>query len=100
MKTFLRVLKIVLAVIALACFVGVIYHFFRAINLSLFENDVKTAQNRIRSAYQFLYMLASGLALVFSLVGLFAIKEHFLPKKVLVFLGLESKEESVEASLE
>jgi len=93
-----KVIKIILMVIALALFVGVIIFFIRGIHFSLFADDVKTAQNRIDSAYQFLIMLIFGLCLIASLIGVYSIKVQIFPDKIAKFLGynVEEKQETQE----
>ena len=81
MKIFLRVLKIVLFVLALAAFVGFIYHFIRGIYCSANGNDEITAQDRIAGAYQFLRMVLAGLVVSACIFPTLAIKVPLLPEK-------------------
>ena len=60
-QILLKILKGIIYVIILAAAVGFIYHFIRGIYCSLFADDVITAQNRVASAYQFLYMAGAGI---------------------------------------
>lgn len=87
-----KIIKIALMVMAVALFVGVMYHLIRGIFQSLFENDVKTAQNRINSAYQFLRMILAGALLVLSMFGIYSIKVPVLPKNIAAFLGFKASE--------
>lgn len=96
----LKILKIALMVIALLCFIGLMFFFIRGIHKSLFENDIKTAQNRINSAYQFLIMLIFGLCLIASLIGVYNIKIQILPDKLSMFFGYKKKEEISESEEE
>ena len=80
MKIFLRVLKIVLFTLALATFVGFIYHFARGIYCSTHGNDEITAQDRIAGSYQFLRMVFAGLVTCAFVFPTLAIKVPLLPE--------------------
>lgn len=88
-----KIIKIVLIVLTLIAFIGLVYHFVRAISLSLFEDDIKTAQNRIRSAYAFLMMLSAGLVCVVGLIFVFNIKVRVFPSCISKFFGLDEGKE-------
>ena len=89
----LKVVKIILMVLSVFCFVMVLYFFVRGIGKSLFENDTKVAQNRINSAYYFLKMLIPGLCLLILLAFVYSIKVRVLPQKMAQFLGYKENEE-------
>ena len=91
-----KIIKIVLIVVAALSFVGIVFHFIMGISLSLHDDDIKTAQNRINSSYQFLMMLAAGALTVISLFGVFAIKVRVLPACIGKFFGLDSEEAPLE----
>lgn len=82
MKIFLRVLKIVLFVLALAAFVGFIYHFIRGIYCATNGNDEITAQDRIAGSYQFLRMVLAGLVTCACVFPTLAIKVPLLPESL------------------
>jgi hypothetical protein len=79
-QVLLKILKGFIYVIILAATVGFIYHFIRGIYCSLFADDVITAQNRIDSAYQFLYMAGAGTVLVLALYSTRLVKVYVLPE--------------------
>lgn len=79
-QILLKILKGIIYVIILAAAVGFIYHFIRGIYCSLFADDVITAQNRVASAYQFLYMAGAGIILVLALYSTRLVKVYVLPE--------------------
>ncbi len=99
-KKQLKILKIVIISLTALAFIGLIYHFIRGIALSLHDNDVKTAQNRVNSAYQFLMMILAGLVTIGGLTGTFAIKVNVLPKCIDKFFNIETEEPKQEESKE
>ena len=80
MKLFLRILKAVLFLLAIAAFVGFIFHFIKGIDGSLHGNDDITAQDRIGGAYQFLRMVLAGLVTVALVFPTLLIKVPLLPE--------------------
>lgn len=80
MKIVLRVLKAVLFLLAIAAFVGFIYHFIKGIDGSIHGNDEITAQDRIGGAYQFLRMVLAGLVTVALVFPTLLIKVPLLPE--------------------
>ena len=80
MKLFLRILKAVLFLLAIAAFVGFIFHFIKGIDGSLHGNDDITAQDRIGGAYQFLRMVQAGLVTLAFLIPTLFIKVPLLPE--------------------
>ena len=81
MKTnFLKVLKALIYIIILGTAVGFLYHFVRGIYCSLFANDEITNQDRIASAYQFIYMAGAGILLVGALYSTKLVKVYVLPE--------------------
>lgn len=93
-----KIIKIIVIVLTVIAFIGLVFHFVRAISLSLHDNDIKTAQNRIRSAYAFLMMLSAGAVTIGGLIACFNINVRVFPSCVGKFFGLEeeTKEESNE----
>lgn len=91
-KKYLKIIKIVVICLTALAFIGIVYHFIRGISLSLHDNDVKTAQNRINSAYQFLMMILAGIVTIGGLVGTFMIKVNVLPKFIDKFFEIEVEE--------
>ena len=81
-NNILKTVKAVIYVIVVGAAVGFIYHFIRGIYCSLYADDVITAQNRVDSAYQFLYMVGNGLILVGALYSTLLIKVRVLPATV------------------
>ena len=81
-NNLLKVLKSIIYLIVVGTAVGFIFHFMRGIYCSLFADDVITAQNRVESAYQFLYMIGNGVVLVIALYSTSWIKVQVLPVAV------------------
>ena len=79
-------------VLAVCCLGLLLYFYIRGISKSLFEDDTKTAQNRIASAYYFLKMLIPGLVLLILLIFIYKIKVRVLPLKMANFLGYHEDE--------
>ena len=89
----LKIVKGVLLFLGLVAMVGFISHFIMGIRDSLFNNDIITAQDRIKGAYQFIRMVLCGLiALVFFVPTTF-IKVDLIPEK---FLCIFKKKEKAE----
>lgn len=82
MKLFLRILKITLFLLAIAAFVGFIYHFVRGIYFACNGNDEITAQDRIAGSYEFLRMVFAGLVVSAFIFPTLAIKVNILPDSV------------------
>lgn len=78
-NNILKALKIVIYLIVIGAAVGFVYHFIKGIHCSLFADDVITAQNRIESAYQFLYMVGNGVILVIALYSTLLVKVRVVP---------------------
>lgn len=91
-KKGLKIIKIIVICLTVLAFVGIVYHLVRGISLSLHDDDIKTAQNRINSAYQFLMMILSGIVTIGGLVGVFSIKVNVLPKCIDKFFEIETEE--------
>lgn len=79
-QNLLKALKVLIYVVILGAAVGFIYHFIRGIQCSLFADDEITAQNRVASAYQFIYMAAAGIVLVGALYSTRLVKVYVLPE--------------------
>lgn len=92
-----KALKITFLVITFLAFVGVMYHYVRGIYCSLFANDIKTAQNRIDSAYQFMMMIASGVVMIGGFVASNLVKCDLTMKGLLN--KILKKEEMIEENV-
>lgn len=80
-KIFLRVLKGVLYALGLTLIVFFIIYFIKGIYTSCVADDIITAQNRIESAYNFLYMVCFGLGAVVCFFSTLPIKEKVITKE-------------------
>ena len=98
MKTFLKILKYALYVLGIAGVISFLVFFVLGIYKSCVEDDIITAQNRINSAYMFLWMLLSGVISLGCLLPTLAIKEeiyfdHFLANVKKLFNKKETTKE-------
>lgn len=80
MKTFLKVLKGVLYVLGIASIIAFIVFFIKGIYASCVADDIITQQNRIESAYFFLYMICFGVGSLIFLIPTISIKENVVPE--------------------
>ncbi|MGM9859060.1 MAG: hypothetical protein ACI311_07455 [Bacilli bacterium] len=93
MKLFLKILKYTLYVLGVLAIFGFLYFFVSGIINSLFADDIITAQNRIDSAYSFLWMILCGLIAIGTLFPTMAIKEEiFFDDFIKKIVGLFKKE--------
>lgn len=65
MKKTLKICVYVIAGIALAAF---LFFFVRGIYFSCFGDDIITAQDRVNSSYQFLYMILCGIGMLIAVI--------------------------------
>ena len=77
----LKVVKVLVYIVVVLSAFGFIYHFIGGVYNSLFADDVITAQNRVASAYEFLYMIIYGIVLVISLYSSRLIKVHIFSEE-------------------
>ena len=82
-----RILRWIFVLMFAVGAIGFVTHFVLAIYRSCVNDDIITAQDRIKSAYQFMYMVFSGL---FMVVGAFlqsCIKVSLLDEKTKQFIN-------------
>lgn len=81
-NNLLKALKVFIYIIVIGAAIGFILHFICGIRDSLFADDEITNQDRILSAYQFIYMAASGVIMVAALYSTKLIKIHLFSEEV------------------
>lgn len=77
-----KIIKWLLCVIGLVGAVGFLTHFVLGIYNSCVADDIITAQDRVKSAYQFWYMIFAGLVMLVGIIGQTFIKINILPEKI------------------
>ena len=88
----LKIIKGVLLLLGVVAMIGFIAHFIMGIRDSLFNDDVITAQDRIKGAYQFLRMVLAGLVALCFFVPTIFIKVNLLPEHLFKKKELEAKQ--------